>query len=120
MSIISDVYAEKSWTYTAETIKADIDRIPETERTSIIGYKISPAYYLYADVIPCYKYYTLQDTWAITTPEILTDFMTYIRTEKPLWVLTVPGEDNEQLRGIVEENYTLSIMDEFIWFYRLK
>ena len=105
---------------TQETVLVrDFSRIPEDEQTSVIGYNISPAYYLQGDVLPCYKYYTLQDTWAITNPQILTDFMDYVSRERPLWVLTEPGQDQPELTSILSENYELMFSDEYLLFYRL-
>lgn len=89
---LRDIYIAQTATHRSETICTDASRIPENERDSVIGYKISAWDYLSADIMPCYKYFTLQDTWAITNPQILEDYIEWLRLEKPLWVLVYPDE----------------------------
>lgn len=118
LSSVNDVYIEKSSTIRYNTIKNDTERIPEEERDSIIGYKISSADYLSANIIPCYKYYTLQDTWAISNPQILTDFTEWLKLSKPLWVLVKADESDNEIMNILDENYKLEFYNEYVKYYR--
>jgi len=105
--------------YTA--VHTDMQRIPEQERDSVIGYDIRSSDYLYGDITPCYKYYTLQEGWSLVNPQILTDFMAYLRGEdRPLWVITNPQEDNEELLEILSDLYALQFENDYLVFYRVK
>lgn len=95
-------------------------QIPEEERDSIIGYNVASCDYLAGDVVPCYKYYTLQPTWAITNPDVVPDFMEYVETERPLWVVTLPQEWDPELLRILEEHYELHHENDYLMFYRAK
>lgn len=113
-------FVTKEISVRCETVKEDLKIIPEDEKDSVIGYQIKTDIYHYADIIPCYKYYTLQETWAITNPQILEDFMTWLETEKPLWLLKDAENNNETLERILDENYTEKERNDYIIIYRLK
>ena len=100
-------------------VAEDMAKIPENERDSVIGYEIEAMDYLAGDIVPCYKYYTLQSTWAITTPQILPDFMNFVETEEPLWVLTAVEETGTDLDGILQDKYELQFSNPYVYFYRL-
>lgn len=102
------------------TIKNDLELIPVAERNSVIGYGIPAAYYLHGDIIPCYKYYTHQEWWSISNPSIQTEFIKWLQDEKPLWLLTVPDEDNQELCNIILNNYELKHSNNYLNIYRLQ
>lgn len=118
-SSVYRVYIDKTAGARYATVKADFDRIPEQERDSVIGYEIRTQIYLLGDIMPCYKYYALQETWARTAPFIGEEFMDYVENEEPLWVLTEPGQDNEELLRILGEKYTRQFENEYVVYYRL-
>lgn len=93
--------------------------IPEEERDSVIGYNIYARYYMYADIIPCYKYYTFQKWWSESNPSIDKDFMKWLEEDKPLWVITNANESDKQLNGILEEVYELKNESKHLKVYRL-
>ena len=95
------------------------DFIPEDEKDSVIGFNCSSAYYLMGEIIPCYKYYTLQEWWASNNPEILTDFVDYIDNENPLWVFILPDEDNVEVLDVLEYKYSLVKSNKWLNMYRL-
>ncbi|MBR2879368.1 MAG: hypothetical protein IKC02_01705 [Oscillospiraceae bacterium] len=112
-----EVHVQGNTRYTC--VAEDMAKIPEEERDSVIGYEIMAMDYMAGDIVPCYKYYTLQSTWAITTPHILPDFMNYVKTEKPLWVLTAVEETGTDLDSILQDAYTLQFENPYVYFYRL-
>lgn len=114
------VYIEQSASARHQQIRDSFDLIPEQERDSVIGFDIEAADYLSGDVIPCYKYYTLQNTWSITNPQIREDFMTWVAESHPLWVLTTPEESNPQLTEILRTDYEYQFENPYLVFYRLK
>ena len=100
-------------------VAEDMQKIPEDERDKVIGFEIMAMDYLAGDIAPCYKYYTLQTTWAITTPQILTEFMSYVETQEPLWVLTATEQTETELDNILDEKYELQFSNPYVCFYRL-
>jgi hypothetical protein len=112
-------FISKSTETSFNGVQDAIQVIPESERNSIIGYQIPVSYYVLGDIIPCYKYYTWQESWAMTTPQILSDFMEWVRTDQPLWILTTPEEDHLKLLEILNENYYVAFENELLICYRL-
>lgn len=103
-----------------ETVSADMQKIPENERDSVIGFEIMARDYLAGDILPCYKYYTLQNTWAITSPYIVNDFVEWVDQNEPLWVIMAADAENADLFAILQERYEASHENEYMTFYRLK
>lgn len=118
-SSIKDVYIDKTAAIRNDTIYLCAQQIPENERSSVIGYKINAADYLSADIVPCYKYYTLQDTWALTNPLIMTEFVEWLRNEKPLWVMIYAHESDSTILNILDEYYAFQFSNGLIDFYRV-
>lgn len=102
------------------TVHNAISMIPEAERDSVIGYQIPVSYYVMGDIVPCYKYYTWQESWSQINPQVVPDFMEWVRSEQPLWVLTTPGEDSPELAAILQQSYEVSHENELLICYRLK
>ena len=102
------------------TITEDFRIIPEEERDSVICYQASVDVYHFVDILPCYKYYALQETWAITNPEILDEFMDWAETEKPLWIVKGSANRNPELQRILSQYYEMKRSNDYVVFYRLK
>lgn len=115
LSSYKEVYTDGNIRY--ETVAADMERIPSSEKGSVIGYEIAAADYLAGNIIPCYKYYTLQNTWNITTENIVSDFKLWVSENEPLWLLVAP-DYNEELNYILEEKYTYMFENPYMIFYR--
>lgn len=102
------------------TVSADMTKIPENERDSVIGFEIQSADYLAGNIVPCYKYYTLQNTWSITNPQIAEDFVSYVADNTPLWLIMSKDHTNEELNEIINEEYGFQFENKYMTFYRLK
>lgn len=111
------VYAKGNVRYT--TVASDYDVIPDHEKDSVIGFEVSACDYLALDIIPCYKYYTLQQTWSITTPTIMPDFVDWVSENRPTWLLTWNDEIPEEVKALLEASYSCCAENEYIVFYRL-
>jgi len=116
----NDVYIEKDAALRHDIIQEAVTCIPEDERNSIIGYCVAASDYLSANIMPCYKYYTLQDTWSVTNPQIMDDFMAWLLVEKPKWVLINSNEENEAVLDILENGYELRSSNDYLAYYRIK
>lgn len=102
------------------SIQEAISVIPESERSSIIGYQIPVSYYVSGDILPCYKYYTWQEDWAKIDNQILLGFFDWMQSTPPLWVLTSPEEDNADLIQILQQQYEVIFENELLICYRLQ
>jgi len=93
--------------------------IPENERDSVIAFNVEPKYYLYMDIIPCHRYFMSQEWWASFDEVVNEEFMTFLKNDKPLWIVTNKREDNSELMDIIENNYTKKSESEYLFFYRI-
>lgn len=118
-SIIKTNYFENDMYTRYHTVSGDMSHIPMNERDSVIGYEIEAADYLRGDILPCYKYYTLQETWGITNPQIVSDFVEWVDTEKPTWIITNIELNNKDLMDILNREYELQFENEYLLFYRI-
>lgn len=102
--------------YHQMNVSAEI--IPEDERDSVIGFNIPPEWYMDCDIVPCYKYYIFQNWW--TTPEfdVYGDFITYVETEHPTWLITGLKMGDKKLLDIIDNNYMLQNQNDYACFYR--
>lgn len=116
----TNYFITKEVTARSEAVKEELKIIPYSEKDSVIGYQISTDVYHYADIVPCYKYYTLQETWAITNPKILTDFYAWTEAEKPLWIIKDAKSNNERFENILEDHYEEKGKNEYIIVYKAK
>lgn len=116
--VITEVYINRNPYYTV--VAEDMKKIPEQEKNSVIGYEIMAKDYLIGDVIPCYKYYTFQSGWAITSPQIVTDFMQWVEENEPLWILTPSEETGTDLDRILTDKYEFRFSNPYVYYYRLK
>ncbi|MBO5323892.1 MAG: hypothetical protein J6A88_07330 [Oscillospiraceae bacterium] len=102
------------------TVSSSMTQIPDDEKDSVIGFEIQSSDYLAGGIIPCYKYYTLQNTWSITNPDILQEFIAFVDESEPLWLIINPEYKNAEIDAIVGSKYTYMFENEYMVFYRLK
>lgn len=101
-------------------VSEDLALISEEEKDSVIGCELPAKYYLYGDILPCYKYYTYQSWWSKADPQIMADFLSYLEEEKPLWILTEAECGNKRVLALLESDYELKHGDEYVMMYRLR
>ena len=100
--IYSDMHT--SVHYSAETLSA---LIPEEDRDSVFGYDISAAWFLEADIMPCFRLFTLQESWAEHYGEFGREINQMMIDTPPKW-LVIHNKDiieSRQLLNIIDENY---------------
>lgn len=101
-------------------VKEALGTIPAEERQSVLGVDVQAKYYLYGDVLPCYRYGILQSHWSKSNPEIMGTTLSYIKENPPLWLMTEPEYENDGLQPVLEVLYESRLENEFIALYRLK
>ena len=94
-----------------------VDEIPEDEldRFVVYGNNEFKEVYLLKDLMPCYKYFVIQDWQGSMSPETREAIHDSFATRKAKWILT-DGE-GEIIRDILEESYTdVDGIDQFHLF----
>lgn len=94
--------------------------IPEDEKDSVVGFNFPCSYYLYADIVPCFKYYTHQEWWSKNDPKIIDSFVEHINSGGASWLLILPNEDNEDVLRVVSEKYELVEENRCMKLYKFK
>lgn len=112
-------YIDQTYREQCTQIEENFSHIPEGEKRSIIGYNIHSRCYLMGNVLPAYKYYTSQDSWANSNPQILEDFYQYLEQERPMWIVTEVSEGRTRIKEFLEERYELKMEDDFCRYYRI-
>ena len=99
-------------------MSAAADIIPENERDSVIGFSIPPEWYMDCDVVPCYKYYIFQHWWTTSELDVYGEFLNYVETEHPKWLITRVKMEDEGLLSIMDDNYVLQEENDYACFYK--
>lgn len=84
-------------------------RIPEEDRDSVFGYDVSAAWFLHADIMPCYRLFTLQESWSEHYPEFGRQINQMMMDTPPKWVVihNIDIIESRQFMNILSENYEL-------------
>ena len=101
-------------------IHDSVKQIPEDERDSVIGFGVLADFYVHADIVPCYKYYTLQRWMTTDENDVYGQFMEYVRNDHPLWLVTKPDEDDSGIKAVLNDSYEFVTEDDYACYYRLK
>ncbi len=101
-------------------IHESVQSIPEEERDSVIGYEVLADFYFFADIVPCYRYYTLQHWMTSDVRDVEGDFCRFVEDEKPLWVVTNKHSTLPLVLPMFIEEYSLVMSDDFVDYYRLQ
>lgn len=98
--IHSDIY------YSATELSS---RIPEEDRDSVFGYDVAAAWFLEADIMPCFRLFTLQESWASHYPAFGREINQFMIDTPPKWVVihNIDIIKSSQFLKIMNENYTL-------------
>lgn len=81
-------------------------QIPADERDSVIGYNTNSLFYLYTDLLPCYKYFTMQDWQSGKSDRMIQENADYYRSQEAKWLIVENGIELEEIKAAIEENYT--------------
>ena len=101
-----------------EQVQEGISVIPEEERDSVIAYDVLANFYYHADIVPCYRYFTLQRWLTTEKVNVNREFMRFVAYEHPLWVVIPTEEENQTIHKILDTYYTCKWSDETYSFYR--
>lgn len=110
-NIASDQYSQ---------IAESMECVPEDERDSVIGFGVLADFYVHADILPCYKYYTLQRWMTTENRDVYGQFVDYVLNEHPLWIVTKTDETDSTMLQILSDEYILKTQDDYCKYYRLR
>lgn len=85
------------------------ERIPEEDRDSVFGYDVAAAWFLEADIMPCYRLFTLQESWAMHYPEFGREINEFMIETPPKWVVihNIDIIGSSQFLRIIRDEYEL-------------
>ena len=92
--------------------------IPEDERDSVLGFAIPVEWYFDADLVPCYKYYTLQYWWTTSQLDVYGETLDYMRTQHPAWLITRNDMNDPEVKIILSDDYELVTQNDYACYYR--
>lgn len=92
--------------YSAEALTS---YIPNDDRGSVFGYDMSAAWFLEADIMPCYRLFTLQESWSEHYPQFGREINEMMQTSPPKWVIihNIDIVKSRQFLGIIDSDYNL-------------
>lgn len=112
-SIHSDIYSS------AHTLS---NRIPAEDRDSVFGYDVSASWFLYADIMPCFRLFTLQESWASHYPEFGRQINQMIMDNPPKWIIVhnIDIIESRQFLSLLDKNYELDSSYGYDLLYKRK
>ena len=85
--------------------------IPEKSRNSVLAYNVKSEYYIVTDIVPCYKYFMLQDWMCSVNDEMQEEFKEYIESGQAEYIVE-NGENNIYNENDGTDNDLDYIIDE--------
>lgn len=97
-----------------------IEQIPENEKANFVAYGGNEfkELYLLEDLMPCYKYFVIQEWHASLSPETKVAIHSTFASKKAKWILTDAARDN--IQDILSESYRLADSTEQFYLYERK
>lgn len=97
-------------------------KIPEEDRDSVFGYDLSSAWFLYADIMPCYRLFTLQESWASHYPEFGRQINQMLMDTPPKWIIihNIDIIESTQFLNILNKNYDQEASYKYDLLYKRK
>ncbi len=98
------------------------ERIPEEDKNSVFGYDVSAAWFLQADIMPCHRLFTLQESWARHYPEFGREINQMLLDSPPKWVIihNIDIIESRQFLKIINDRYELDSEFSYDLLYKLK
>ena len=81
--------------------------IPEEERNQVFGYDVPAMWFYVNDMMPCYKYFTMQSWMAKSDPAIKEGINGFVTNQSPKWIVTYyeTAGNNHYLLNEIQKNY---------------
>lgn len=97
-------------------------QIPEEDKDKVFGYNVSAAWFLHANILPCYRLFTLQESWSLNYPEFGRQINSMMLDTPPKWVVihNIDIIQSRQFLNIIEDNYELISQYKYDLLYKYK
>ncbi|MBK5244877.1 MAG: hypothetical protein JJE18_07610 [Eubacteriaceae bacterium] len=93
--------------------------IPLGDRNSVLGYSVPAGWFLITDIMPCYKYFTLQEWWGLYDLNVITRTNEFLENDSPKWIVMANNKQtNEKIYDILAAKYELIKQDKVVTLYR--
>ncbi len=89
-----------------EKSKTLVSKIPEDERDSVIAYNVNASWYLKTDILPCYKYFILQEFQSSKSKSMLKENIEFYNSAKAEWIIVNGNIYYDEIEEAIEANYT--------------
>ncbi|MCH4193258.1 MAG: hypothetical protein LKF52_13200 [Butyrivibrio sp.] len=117
---VRDYYLTDTVTKEYAEVHELCQKIPEEDQDNVLGFEIPARYYLIGDILPCYKYGILQTFWSEVDPEIMQEYVSYLKNQSPEWLVVLTGADDENVDGILSQKYEQADANDYCSLYHLK
>ncbi len=74
----------KQFTQDAQTLMA---QVPQDERGHFMAYRVEPRWYVAAEVLPCMRFYFLQEILAQADPAVMDEIVATFESDPPHWLV---------------------------------
>ena len=99
-----------------QDVQECIKVIPEDERDSVIGYELATSWYIDSGITPCYKFYSMQHWWTFGDFDVYQQFLDYVSTEHPKWIIAGTSLDDDALTNELDEHYELATEGKWAYY----
>lgn len=118
---VKDYYVDDTVRREYEVVQDCLSDIPDGERDAVLGYLVPAEYYLMGEIIPCFRYAVLQESWGSVDAEIMEDTLQYLSGGGARWIIMTTEEYSDQkVPAILEEDYEIVKENDYCRLYRRK
>jgi len=101
-----------------DTALSTANLIPLADRNSVLGYSVPAGWFIMTDIMPCYKYFTLQEWWGLYDPNVITQTNEILEENPPKWIVMANNEQtNQKIYDILAAKYQLITKDKVVSLY---
>lgn len=106
---------QKEYYNSAVTIGSSI---PTGDSDKVFGYSVPAGWFLMTDIMPCYRYFTLQEWWGLYDPQIISETNEMLKNDPPKWiVMTNDKQTNQKIYDVLETKYKFVTKDKEVSLY---
>ena len=103
-----------------DTALSTASLIPLVDRNSVLGYSVPAGWFIMTDIMPCYKYFTLQEWWGLYDPNVISETNEMLEKNPPKWIVMANNKQtNQKIYDILAEKYQLITKDKVVTLYHL-
>ena len=94
----------------AQDARALYAQVPEAERDSFMAYRVEPKWYVYAEALPCMRFYFLQEILAQADPAVMDEIVETFESDPPCWLVIFYNREfgppyDGRIAAIFEQDY---------------